>query len=168
MPLVRGRFRFVFFLGLIALFATSIAFSQITAGIAGVVKDPSDAVVSGASVKVYNVDTGVLERQLATSSGGDFSATLLRPGTYRVQVTASGFKQYEAIVQVRIGETVKQIFKLEIGAGTESITVEATPSLVNTESAVTGQPIDSRTLGALPLASPNFLFLLTLSTGTAG
>ncbi|HET7183215.1 MAG TPA: TonB-dependent receptor [Terriglobales bacterium] len=169
MPLVRTPVRFMLVVACIVLLTATFAFSQVGAtGIDVVVRDPSDAFVSGASIKIYNVSTGVLERQMTTGSNGETVATLLRPGTYRVEVTAAGFKRYEVIVEVRIGETVKQAAKLEIGTGNESITVEAAPSLVNTESATTGQPIDSRTLEELPLASPNFLFLLTLSTGTAG
>src|SRR5512146_2124850 len=120
--MLSSRIRFAFFLALIALSAAT-ALAQVAAtGIAGVVKDPSDAVISGASVKIYNLDTGVLERQMTTGSSGDFVATLLRPGNYRIQISASGFKQYEAIVGVRLGETVKQFARLEIGTGKESVT----------------------------------------------
>src|SRR5262249_53362837 len=45
---------------------------------------------------------------------------------------------------------------------------DATPSLINPSSATTGPGLDSQTLRTLPLASPNFLFLLNLSTGVTG
>ena len=169
MPLVRTPVRFMLVVACIVLLTATFAASQVGAtGIDVVVRDPSDAFVSGASIKIYNVSTGVLERQMITGSNGETVATLLRPGTYRVEVTAAGFKQYEGIVEVRIGETVKQAAKLEIGTGKESVTVEATPSLVNTESATTGQPVDSHMLATLPTPVPNYLYLLTLSTGTTG
>src|SRR6185369_7183963 len=56
----------------------------------------------------------------------------------------------------------------EAGRIEETVNVEATASLINPSSAVTGQPLGAETLRTLPLASPNFLFLLSLSAGTAG
>jgi len=57
---------------------------------------------------------------------------------------------------------------LEAGNIQETVNVEATPSLINPSSATTGQALDAQTLRSLPLASPNFLFLLNLSTGVTG
>src|SRR5207302_3477145 len=54
---------------------------------------------------------------------------------------------------------------LEPGNIQETVNVEATPTLINSSSATTGQGLDAQTLKSLPLASPNFLFLLSLSTG---
>jgi carboxypeptidase family protein len=169
MPHAGTRFPFALMVSIVALLATTLAFSQVAAtGIAGVVKDPSDAVISGASVKIYNAATDVLERQMNTGNNGEFVATLLRPGTYRIAISAQGFKNYESTVEVRIGETVKNVAKLKIGTGKESVNVEATPSLVNTESATMGQPVDSAMLSSLPTPVPNYFYLLTLSTGTTG
>ena len=50
----------------------------------------------------------------------------------------------------------------------KTVNVEASPSLINPSSAQTGQALDSQTLQTLPLASPNFLFLLSLSAGVSG
>src|SRR6266571_1254219 len=161
--------RFVLSATVIALLATTFVFSQVeSTGITGAVKDPTDAVISGATVNIYNNETGVLERQLTTGSNGEFVAALLRPATYRVEVSARGFKQYKAIVAVRVGETVKHVAKLQVGGSQELVTVEATQTLINTESAATGQPVDSHMLATLPVPSPNYLYLLTLSPGTAG
>jgi len=152
------------------LFAT-VAFPQgaQTGGVTGVVKDPSGAVIPGATVQLLNERTGSMERRLTTGSDGSFVATLLPPGTYRLEVTAKGFKQYRAVeVPVRINETTRHDVTLEVGAVEQAITVEAIPTLVSTAGATTGQPVDSQTLTALPLPVPNFLFLLALSPGTAG
>ncbi len=71
-------------------------------------------------------------------------------------------------VAVRITETVRQDVTLETGRIEETVNVEATPTLINTESAITGQSLEGQTIRSLPLASPNFLFLLSLSTGVTG
>ena len=95
--------------------------------------------------------------------------TLLPPGRYRLEISASNFKKANvANVEVRITETTRQNVALEAGRIEEVVQVEATPSLINPSSATTGQALDGQTLRTLPLASPNFLFLLNLSTGVTG
>lgn len=152
------------------LFATS-AFSQgsQTGGITGVVTDQQGAIVAGATVEVINEGTGKTERTMTTDGEGAFAATLLSPGAYRLEIKNANFKQLRvAGVQVRIGETTRQDVSLEVGGVTESVNIEATPTLINPTSAVMGQSLNSQTLQTLPLASPNFLFLLSLSAGVSG
>ncbi|MCA1578127.1 MAG: TonB-dependent receptor [Acidobacteria bacterium] len=139
-----------------------------TGGITGVVSDAGGALVSGASVDVINEATGTSERTATTVGDGGFSFTLLKPGTYRLEITAPNFKKaVVSAVQVRIGESTRQDVTLEAGRIEETVNVEASASLINPSSAVTGQPLGSETLRTLPLASPNFLFLMSLSAGTA-
>jgi hypothetical protein len=152
------------------LFAT-VAFSQgsQTGGLTGVVTDPQGAVVAGATVNVISDSTGKAERTTTTSADGGYSATLLPPGAYRLEITASNFKQASVSgVQVRINETTRQDVALAVGNVQERVEITATPSLINPVSPAMGQAINSQTLQTLPLASPNFLFLLSLSSGVAG
>ena len=139
-----------------------------TGGITGVVSDTGGALVKGASVEVIDESTNASVRSLTTGDDGGYSASLLPPGNYRLEITATNFKK--AVVQgipVRITETSRQDVSLEAGRIEEVVNVEASASLINTSSAVTGQAINSETLGLLPLPSPNIMFLLSLSTGTA-
>ncbi|MGH9929850.1 MAG: TonB-dependent receptor domain-containing protein, partial [Pyrinomonadaceae bacterium] len=86
-----------------------------------------------------------------------------------LEVTANNFKKaVVAGVKVNITETARQDVSLEVGKIQEIVNVEAAPSLINPSSAQTGQAIDAQTLNTLPLASPNFLFLLSLSSGVSG
>lgn len=140
-----------------------------TGGITGVVSDASGALISGANVDVVNDSTGKSERTATTAGDGGFSITLLTPGSYHLEITAPNFKKaVVSAVQVRIGEITRQDITLEAGRIEETVNVEAGTSLINPSSAVTGQPLGAETLRQLPLASPNFLFLLSLSAGTAG
>ena len=139
-----------------------------TGGITGVISDAGGALVTGATVEVINESTGKSERTATTGSDGGYSFTLLKPGNYRLEITAPNFKKaVVSAVQVRIGESTRQDVTLEAGRIEETVNVEASASLINPSSAVTGQPLGSETLRTLPLASPNFLFLLSLSAGTA-
>ncbi|MEP6569524.1 MAG: carboxypeptidase-like regulatory domain-containing protein [Acidobacteriota bacterium] len=140
-----------------------------TGGITGVVTDQGGALVKGATVEVISGNTGRSVRTVTVGEDGAFTASLLPPGTYTLEVTANNFKKaIVAGVKVNITETTRQDVNLEVGKIQETVTVEASPSLINTSSAQTGQAIDAQTLNTLPLASPNFLFLLSLSSGVSG
>jgi Carboxypeptidase regulatory-like domain/TonB dependent receptor len=155
---------------ILSLLCAASVFAQAsqTGGITGVVTDSGGALVQGATVDVISESTGKSERTATTAGDGGFSITLLKPGTYRLEITAPNFKKaIVAPVQVRIGESTRQDVTLEAGRIEETVNVEASASLINPSSAVTGQPLGAETLRQLPLASPNFLFLLSLSAGTA-
>lgn len=155
---------------LVGLFVVVVSGQAIqTGGITGVVTDKSGALVTGASVDVISEGTGRSVRTMTTGGDGGFSVTLLSPGTYRLEISATNFKKaVVAGVKVNITETTRQDASLEAGNISETVNVEATPTLINPTSAVTGQPLEGQTLRTLPLASPNYLFLLNLSTGVSG
>jgi len=157
-------------LSVLLLFLAGLAFAQGTqsGGISGSVKDPNGAVVGDATITVVNDATRNVERTVVTTSDGLFSATLLPPGDYTITIKKSGFRTYSEKVTVLLNQTAHVDAKLQVGAFTETVEVTANATVVNTESAVTGTPIDSRTMNALPLPVPNFMFLLSLSSGTAG
>ena len=168
---MRSVFRFLAsgFLVFVLLSTTAYAQGSQTGGITGIVTDPQGAIVAGATVEIISEGTGKAERSSTTGADGAFSATLLPPGTYKLEIKSPNFKQSRvAGVQVRIGETTRQDVTLEVGGVNESVNIEATPTLINPTSAVTGQSLNSQTLQTLPLASPNFLFLLSLSAGVTG
>jgi hypothetical protein len=152
------------------LFVASVYSQAIQTGaITGVVTDQSGGLVKGATVEVISENTGKSLRSITTGDEGSYTANLLPPGSYRVEVTAANFKKAVVTgVQVRTTESARQDISLQAGRIEETVNVEATPSLINSENATTGQPLDAQTLRSLPLASPNFLFLLSLSTGVTG
>ncbi|HJS23668.1 MAG TPA: carboxypeptidase-like regulatory domain-containing protein [Pyrinomonadaceae bacterium] len=155
---------------LLSLFCAISVFAQAsqTGGITGVVTDSGGALVTGATIDVISESTGKSERTATTAGDGGYSITLLKPGNYRLEITAPNFKKaLVAPVWVRIGESTRQDVTLEAGRIEETVNVEASTSLINPSSAVTGQPLGAETLRTLPLASPNFLFLMSLSAGTA-
>ncbi len=156
---------------LVSFLFVSLAYSQgsQTGGITGVVTDEKGALVPGATVDVVDEKTDKSVRTSTTDDDGAFAVSLLPPGTYRLDVTQTNFKKSSVQgVPVRITETTRQNITLSVGTVSETVAVQADTTLINTNSAVTGQALDANALQSLPLASPNFLFLLSLSSGTAG
>lgn len=120
------------------LLSVSPAAAQQSSGmLSGVVVDGQGAVVPGANVTLINQAQGGTFRKLETSSEGTFVITPMPPGTYTVTVEKAGFKKY---VQTDItlfaqDRTGLPPIRLEVGAGGESITVEASSVTLQTVSA---------------------------------
>ena len=137
-----------------------------TGAITGTVTDEKGGIVAGAKITVTNVETGVEEREITSSGAGVFNIALLRPGYYRIEVTAQGFARFVAEkVVVRVTETSSIIVTLKIGQISETVTVTEVLVPVELTSAATGQTISSYTVNNLPLATGNYFTLLTLSAG---
>ena len=83
-----------------ALWASLVAFilglpalaQNATGTLVGHVTDASGAVIPNANVTVTNVDTGEA-KILTTNEAGDYTAPLLKPGNYRVTVSAAAFNK---------------------------------------------------------------------------
>src|SRR5579872_2955069 len=93
------------FLAVIALLAlvSLFALGQVDTGqVAGTITDPSGAVVSNATVKFHNRNTG-FERSVVTSGSGAYTATNLIPGPYELTVTAQGFAEFKQAMEVTVG-----------------------------------------------------------------
>jgi hypothetical protein len=150
----------------LTLIGTALAQGGSTGAISGTAKDEKGAAVAGAQVDIINAATGVTERSTTTDGNGSFGVTSLPPGVYKIIVTATGFSKTELTdVKVNVTETTTVNVPLKVGEITASITVEGGATPIQLNSAATGQTLQSTTINALPLATRNFLTLLTLSTG---
>src|ERR1035438_3396826 len=114
--------------------AISSAYGQ-TAQLSGVVRDPSQAVVAGASMTVRNDETQV-ERVTLTNNEGVYDVPFLAPGTYTVTVQAPGFRTVERTgVKLDVAQTARLDFALELTTLGESVSVTAGAPLLQSESA---------------------------------
>ena len=128
------------------------AFSQAANGtITGTITDSTGAVVAGAKVDVTNTATGAVFATVSTGTGA-YTTSNLPIGPYSVAVTASGFKKYtRSGLAVAAAQTLKIDATLEIGASTESITVSAEASLLQTETGDVASNVTLEQLQDLPI-----------------
>lgn len=127
---------------LIAVLVASLAWGQgLTGSISGLVKDPNGAVVPGAKVVVKNVATNA-ESETRTDGSGFYRIVNLVPANYVVTVEAAGFRRVVTSPQnVSISQALRSDVNLEIGQVTETVTVTASGSQINTEDAQLGRSI---------------------------
>jgi len=160
---LRSTIALVILGGVCLLAGIARAQSPTTGQIAGVVKDPSGAVVSDAKVTLTS-QAGV-QRETASDVAGRFAFALLPPGAYRVETEKAGFGRAttEGAV-VRITETTSLEIRLRLAAQKAVIEVMAESPLVQTENAARGTVIQQEQIRQLPLPTRKFQQLLTLTT----
>ena len=136
------------------------AFGQAVSGtILGRVTDTTGAVVPGVTVTLTNTGTK-LTRVVTTDTGGEYSAPSLPTGNYTVAAEISGFKSVTmSNVDLGVDQRVRIDVKLEVGALTESVTIEAESPLVQTSSSELGTTVTNQQIEALPLNGRNFVSL---------
>jgi outer membrane receptor protein involved in Fe transport len=143
----------------------SAAFAQVDrATITGLVKDPSDAIIPGASITLTNLATGVPSKT-TTNQDGTYLVVNLAPGEYLVQAEAAGFQRFEQTVRLETGQRARLDLSLPVGSVGETVTVEGVTPLVNTETAALGTVVDRNEVSKLPLAIRNWDDLLALVPG---
>src|SRR5579859_608033 len=96
-----------------------------TGAITGIVADPTQAAVAGASVIVTNLATGGVVRA-QTNSAGVYNAPSLPVGTYELRVETPGFKAYVAQnIVIEVTRLVRVDVTLQLGDVQEKMTVQA-------------------------------------------
>ena len=125
---------------------------RITGGIAGLVTDPSDAIIPGATVQLTDEGTGIA-KETVTNTGGVFQFLDLNSGRYTVIVSLQGFQtaKYDRVV-VESSRTTDLRVKLAVGSMGETVTVSgATPLLETTQNTIS-TTIDRKQVTELPIS----------------
>ncbi|MGH9499114.1 MAG: TonB-dependent receptor domain-containing protein [Terriglobales bacterium] len=155
---------------LAVLVAASALFAQTFRGtVMGTVTDPTGAVVSGATVAVKNLNTG-LERTTQTSADGSYSVPELPIGTYTVTVRQAGFQtSVTTAVEVNVASQVRVDVGLKTGQVSERVEVsgEELP-MVETTSTTLGGVLTQENVKDLPINGRDYTKLIFLNPGVAG
>jgi hypothetical protein len=147
------------------LFAAT-AFAQ-DATIVGTITDPSGAVIPGAAVTITNTDTGVA-RNIKTEANGQYVVPQLHIGRYVVRVEAPGFKTTEKRdIVLQVGDRVRVDVALELGTAAESVSVEANPIAVQSDTSEVSTVITGQQVTQIATANRTIYKLAVLTPGVA-
>jgi hypothetical protein len=149
--------------------AANLGWAQLySSSIAGVVEDPTGAVVRNAAVTLTDVTTNFKYRA-TTDNAGRYIFRSLQPSLYSLKVEASGFaaEQIDSIT-LNINADVAQDVHLRVGQKSETVTVsEGGAAQVESEDASTGQTIDRKFVNDLPLIGRAVMDLAFLAPGVS-
>jgi len=138
-----------------------------TGTIYGSVSDPSGAAVPSATVRLIDIDRGI-KIEVATGNSGLYTLTSVRPGHYQMEVEKSGFKLVRFTgITLNVQDNLEQNFKLDLGTMSETITVTANATNVNTTDGTVSAVVDRTFADNIPLNGRSFQTLIMLTPGVA-
>lgn len=163
-----GIFSLKLFVGALLLFAgavCAIGQQDTRATLGGNVKDPSGAIVRNATVIVTADDTNVAQTT-KTDSAGDWTVKFLVPGNYHFEVSAPGFKTTEnPSIELQVADQKSIDTQLQVGAATETVTVQSVAPLIDTSAADSGTVVTDAELEQVPTQSNAPTMFLGLTPG---
>src|SRR6266567_5071838 len=119
--------------------------------ITGLVTDSTGGVIAGAAVAITNMATNTAVN-VSTTSAGEYNVPNLSPGSYRVEIGASGFKRFaQSNVVLSAAGTVRLDAQLIVGQVSETVEVQAAVAQIQTETAKVGTSMQNRMVDDLPL-----------------
>jgi hypothetical protein len=155
--------------GIVSLVLAVVASAQTFRGtILGTVTDSSGAVVSGATVKVRNVDTG-LERTTQTTPDGSYAVPELPIGTYDVTISQSGFEtMVNKGVVVNVAAQSRVDAALKPGQVAQQVEVTGEVPQIETTSNDLGGILTAKAIESIPVNGRDYTKLIYLDPGVAG
>jgi Carboxypeptidase regulatory-like domain len=148
-------------------FVCGVAFGQRDLGtVSGTVTDPQGSAIPNAKVTLTNSATGVVTNT-QTNEAGTYTVPALPPGTYLIDVEASGFQKAEQKdILVNPGQPIAVNIALQVGNASQTVEVTAAAPLLETETPAIGANLNSAQVSELPLGGQRtFTFLARLSPG---
>ncbi len=143
-----------------AVFALSLstaAFAQLASqtGLVGTVTDSGGGVLPGATVTAVNVGTGATFTGV-TNDAGVYQFNAVPLGRYEVTVTLQGFQTFKATnLEVGGSQVVRRDAVLSVGELSETVTVEAANTTIQTDRAAVSQTVERRAVVDLPMSGRN-------------
>jgi Carboxypeptidase regulatory-like domain len=127
------------------------AFAQAT--LAGVAKDASGAVLPGVTVEAASAALIEKTRSAITDGTGQYQIVDLRPGTYAVTFTLSGFSAVKREgVEISGSGTITINADMKVGNVTETINVTGETPIVDIQSSKRQAVLENKVINELPVA----------------
>jgi Carboxypeptidase regulatory-like domain/TonB dependent receptor len=161
--LLQGALSFCLVAALLG-FVQPASAQQMTGSIVGTVTDPSGAAVKGATVTVTDVDRGTV-LTAHTNDDGAFDFPIVPAASYKVTAEAQSFQKavYPQFTLV-LNQTARLTFRMTVGQRTETVEVNATAPILQTDTSLVGSIVDSKTATDLPLSTHNTNQLTLISS----
>ena len=133
----------------------------------GVVTDPQNKAIEGASVVARNVATNVSSKPSMTDSDGKFIVSYLQPGVYEVIITATGFAPLtRPNVIVEVGRTTNVDLQVALAGQAQKVDVMAEAPVINTESNDVSTNANATAIQNLPLSIRRWAYMALQNPGT--
>lgn len=142
------------------------AFAQ-EATIVGTVTDPSGSVIANAKITAKNVETGLV-RTISTNEAGQYALPDIHIGHYDVKAEATGFKAAEQKgLVLQVGDRARVDFQMQVGAAAETVTVEAAPIRVQTDTGEVSNVITDLQVSQIAINGRSIYQLAALTPGAS-
>src|SRR5215471_7341616 len=149
---MRGVVRLASLVALLALAPTAV-FAQVQATLTGSVKDTSGAVLPGVTVEASSPVLIEKTRSAVTDGTGQYRIVDLRPGTYTVTFTLTGFSSVKREgIELSGSFTATINGDMKVGAVEETITVSGETPIVDVQSTRRQTTLSGETVNAIPTA----------------
>jgi hypothetical protein len=147
------------------LFASFCFAQEFRGTISGRVLDSTGSAIPSAKVQATNVSNNEISNA-ESDNGGVFSIPFLRPGVYKLTVTANGFKSFtRENITLQVGQIAGIDVTMEVGQLTESVTVTAESAILETQTASRIAVVTTKQVSELPLNSRNPFMLGAMMSG---
>ncbi len=152
-------------LGAALFVAWPVLAQEVSAGVTGLVTDPSGSVVANAAVSMKDKDRGT-DWSAKTNSDGIYNFPRVPVGRYDVTVEAPGFKKFISTgMTLEVNQRARVDAQLQVGAISDSVNVTDETAILQTETTQVGTVIGSQTIVNTPLISRNPIALTLLAPG---
>ena len=167
------RFRSSFSLARIALLCAltcllaGLSFAQIDTGaVVGTVRDSTGAPIPNATVSITNKATNQAV-DTKSNGAGEYAFNVLPPGTYTVRASVNGFttQEFQDVI-VDVQSRVLRNFALQVGNVTQTVEVQSTAPLLDSQTADLGGVVNQQQIVDLPLNGRRYSDLALLEAGT--
>ena len=154
----------------LVLFVATSAGAQLASqtALVGTVTDSAGLVMPGAQVVAVNLGTKDTY-EATTNAEGYYDIQFVRTGKYEITITVSGFQTFKATgVEVANNQVVRTNAVMRVGGVNESVNVEASSVVIDTDRATVSQTIGERAVVELPLSGRNVWSLASTTPGVLG
>src|SRR5882757_2274444 len=148
------------FLGVLSgylFFCVTLSGQETLSTLRGTATDPSSAVAPGVAITVDEVSTNIVARKVITDNQGNYEIPGLKEGTYRLTAALTGFKTFVANDVILSANQVRRIdVRLEVGAATSEVTVNASAAVIETEQGKIGAEFTGNRYRDVPIPANRY------------